>query len=102
MIDPNKKRTPVHPDLGEPEIYRRIKDTRPKLDDREPEWREARPDPEPDPAPKIEKAKEILAEAEAKPINKGGRPSKFEGQKPWEVEGISKALWYRRKKDKSE
>lgn len=31
---------------------------------------------------------------------KGGRPPKYEGEKPWEKEGISKALWYRRRAKK--
>jgi hypothetical protein len=38
-------------------------------------------------------------ESEAKARNKGGRPKK-EGPRPWEVEGISRAIYYRRRKEK--
>jgi hypothetical protein len=64
--------------------------------------------PSPD---RLERAREVLTEASAKvaakapeppsgalsPPAKGGRPAKHAG-KPWEAEGISRALWYRRRK----
>jgi len=42
-----------------------------------------------------EKVKRKVA-AKAAPKGKVGRPAKHSG-KPWEAEGISRALWYRRK-----
>ena len=42
--------------------------------------------------------KDVIAKPD-KPKGKRGRP-KATGQKPWEAEGISRALWYRRKKGK--
>lgn len=58
------------------------------------------PEPEPDPIappPKIEVAKAALVEGEAK-ASRGGRPPKYVGVKPWELERISKASWYKKKR----
>jgi hypothetical protein len=49
-----------------------------------------------DPAPKIERAQAALDEA----TKKIGRPKRAD--KPWEAEGISRSLFYRREKAKRE
>jgi hypothetical protein len=51
---------------------------------------------EPEPAPKIERAQAALDEA----TKKIGRPKRAD--KPWEAEGISRSLFYRREKAKRE
>ena len=50
---------------------------------------------------RVLKSGEVLAPAKEEPPapkpSKGGRPAKHV-DKPWEAEGISRALWYRRRK----
>lgn len=48
------------------------------------------------PRERLARAREALKEAEVR-VKKKGRPRK-DGQRPWEVEGVSRTVWYRRKK----
>lgn len=47
------------------------------------------------PRERVERAREALREVERKTGRKG-RPRK-EGPRPWEIEGVSRTVWYRRK-----
>jgi len=48
---------------------------------------------------RVERAKAALRVVEVGARKKKRGPARFEGVRPWEAEGMSRATWFRRKKE---